>query len=684
MLSFLNSIVLPALLAVGIPLIIHFFNRRKAHKIKYSSIRFLKYLENQRIRQVRLYQILLIIIRMLFILFLILAFARPTLKSSLLESSAAARCTAVIIPDNSYSMKAYVNSNTFFDMASEQLKQVMLAFNANDLVFILQPTETGTNHRPVDLTQSPRLKISNDSPGFDGVFRSAHDIFSRYPNPNRELFVISDFRISHKAVHDSISSFFKDMPVRIYLLAPSTALDFNNVSIDTVIIKNQLFEVNRPVQIKIRLQNHNLNEAAETTVNLYNADVRVAMELAVIEAGSGEEIEMTFVPKASGLQLLQVEIADDDLLLDNYYYLNFPIKDKIEVLLVDDIPALPLKSALEVISTNTALNIQTTDFSRWQGLNFNDYDLLILSNPHSLGAETHNRLSSYLSAGKNIIVAPGAQTDIKEINAFGQAFCGQPLFLEFKSVTAEQSYFSLESITDINALFNPSAALQQPVSENAKIYKYFRTNPAAQHLLRLKNNDAFLTRFSTKEKNSHLFIFCTMFDFEWTDLPAKTYFIPFLYQMLHYTSSRQQGVNITVVNRDIPVVLSNLSLDANYEITRKGADPYPTIPEQTPQGLRFSFANLEQPGNYLLTSGPDVLYAFSVNLSSRELQRPYVDFSELSGEVIRINPSDKIAVQISGARRGQELWIFFLALALTMIALEMVIIKRIEGKEGRT
>ena len=65
MFSFLNSFILPALAAIAIPIIIHFFNRRKTKKIQFSSLRFLKMLENQRIRQVRLLQILLILIRTL-------------------------------------------------------------------------------------------------------------------------------------------------------------------------------------------------------------------------------------------------------------------------------------------------------------------------------------------------------------------------------------------------------------------------------------------------------------------------------------------------------------------------------------------------------------------------------------------------------------------------------------------
>ena len=78
--TFLNSVMLFALLAASIPIIIHLITRRKAKTILFSSLRFLKILENEQIKRLKIKQILLLIIRILIILFIILAFARPTLK----------------------------------------------------------------------------------------------------------------------------------------------------------------------------------------------------------------------------------------------------------------------------------------------------------------------------------------------------------------------------------------------------------------------------------------------------------------------------------------------------------------------------------------------------------------------------------------------------------------------------
>ena len=105
MLTFLNSAILFGLAAVAIPIIIHLFTRKKTKTIFFSSLKFLKELQKQKIRRLKIRQILLLILRTLLILILIFAFARPTLRSSGSSSlESGAQLTTVIILDNTLSM----------------------------------------------------------------------------------------------------------------------------------------------------------------------------------------------------------------------------------------------------------------------------------------------------------------------------------------------------------------------------------------------------------------------------------------------------------------------------------------------------------------------------------------------------------------------------------------------------
>lgn len=78
--NFLNSTILAGLVAAFAPLIIHLLNRQKVRTVQFSSLRFLRDLQKTKMRRLKLRQALLLIIRTLIVVFLVLAFARPTIK----------------------------------------------------------------------------------------------------------------------------------------------------------------------------------------------------------------------------------------------------------------------------------------------------------------------------------------------------------------------------------------------------------------------------------------------------------------------------------------------------------------------------------------------------------------------------------------------------------------------------
>lgn len=685
MLSFLNSIVLPVLMAAVIPLIIHFFNRRKTKKITFSSIRFLKLLENQRIKQVRLYQILLILIRALFIIFLVLAFSRPTLKDAVFGGSSSARTTAVIILDDSFSMQAYVKSDSRYNLACGYIKKVLSTFKAEDQIFILSPSMDYENIMPVNLNSAnfdflKKYPVTCKSPGFSYILKKADGLFNQYPNHNRELFILSDFQINRLALNDSISSYFKDQSIRSYLIDVTNQHTFNNIAIDTVIVQNRIFELNKPITLLARLQNYNLSESAETLVNLFLSDKRLAMEQASLPPGGIMDIQLSFIPKQAGQRLLHLELDDDDLTIDNFYYLNLNIPEKLNVLFVDDNPSFHLKTALNVLSTNTVFEIEQSDYSRWYGKNFKKYNLIVLSNPRLFTNETINRLSLFLDSGKNVFIIPGAALAPKQINNLFRPLIKSNIYLNYKQTSNPENYFAFSDISAKHPIFKPLFSAEGINAEPPKIFKYLKINPSAQTLLRLRNGDSFLSRFSPKNLSGDIYAFGSMLDLEWTDFPIKGLFIPALYRIFYIAGQNRKHSKSALVNESYSIFLPDLSLKDKYRAKRPGGDKYEIIPDQSKLGLRFLFNELTKPGHYLLYQNDKIIQSFPVNVSSKELKRPYVRFENISENVVNLNLDSDFIKQIKQARSGQELWYIFLSLAFLFLLLEILLIKKIEGK----
>src|SRR4030067_1564088 len=124
--TFLNPAVLFGLLAASIPILIHLFNLRKLKKIEFSTLAFLKELQKNKIRKVKLKQWILLALRVLIILLLVFAFARPTLEGVAIGgTTSAAKTTAVFILDDTFSMSVVAANGSYLNQAKESIQELI-------------------------------------------------------------------------------------------------------------------------------------------------------------------------------------------------------------------------------------------------------------------------------------------------------------------------------------------------------------------------------------------------------------------------------------------------------------------------------------------------------------------------------------------------------------------------------
>ena len=92
------------LLAVAIPIVVHLFNFRRYRKVYFSNVERLKDLMTEQRRRDTVRQWLVLAMRVLAIVFLVLAFAQPVIQSS--NDALRTGSTAVsLYVDNSFSME---------------------------------------------------------------------------------------------------------------------------------------------------------------------------------------------------------------------------------------------------------------------------------------------------------------------------------------------------------------------------------------------------------------------------------------------------------------------------------------------------------------------------------------------------------------------------------------------------
>ena len=404
MFTFINTSVLTLLFAILIPLLIHLFNKKRKKKIKFSSIRFLQILEKQRLKRLKLYEYLLILLRTLIILILIFAFARPTLMNKSFLSNRGARTTSVIIVDSGINMRGYDELGNRFKRSGDRLKTLLNSFNPEDQVFVIRTT------KPKNILTNPLPSIGTNASFIPGQWESslaeAKKLFADNPNFNRELFILSDFQFQDKNFLEFIKS-FRDLRV-FFLKIGSTPII--NIGIDTVEIKNQIFELNKPVNIDVHLRSTGPLKTDPVEVHLFVNNQRVSHNRTSLNKSEKTVIPLTFQPKESGLINCYIEISDDDLLSDNRYYFSIRIPAEIRTLFVDDDPSIFLKAAFSSLSEKTNIRTVREKYSSWARQNFQQFDIIFMSDFSRLSKPIISRLKEYLDTGRSIILMPGLKT----------------------------------------------------------------------------------------------------------------------------------------------------------------------------------------------------------------------------------------------------------------------------------
>ena len=118
--NFLFPSFLWGLLAVSVPIAIHFFNFRRTKRVYFTNVAFLKAVETQTSSFRKIKHWLILAARVLAVACLVLAFAQPFLPGKNKLGISRQGVTSLYL-DNSYSMQNEENNKRYLDIATGRL-----------------------------------------------------------------------------------------------------------------------------------------------------------------------------------------------------------------------------------------------------------------------------------------------------------------------------------------------------------------------------------------------------------------------------------------------------------------------------------------------------------------------------------------------------------------------------------
>ncbi|MEM8897317.1 MAG: BatA domain-containing protein [Bacteroidota bacterium] len=683
---FLNPAALWGLLAIAIPIILHFFNLQRPQTILFSNISFVKEVKKTVSRRLKLRQLLLLLSRILLIACLVITFARPVIVKEDSENLSDNRSVAILV-DNSYSMEAGNEKGPYFQQALNMSRNIINAYDRQDEFLIMTTSDPKLNFNfDEQETVQEELKsfaVKQNTLSLPEVSAITDEIFSRSSNPNRQLYVISDFQQSTLFSDSSLSVSWNDSLTQVKLLPIATRKP-SNVYIDQHQIRSQIIEKGKPVELFMKLVNDGEAPRKDLYINVVVNGKVSARDNINLDAGGVWENTLTLTPSESGWLSGYIEIDDYPITFDNKRYFSFYVPEQEDILVIEEERA----ASIRILYENLFDQFNPTFVSSRQigSVDLNTYKSVILVGMSNLSSGFTERLISFLEQGGSMMFIPGSGMNLTSVNnLFEELSIGS--FGRLKSISdgQETEFVDLEHPI-FEGVFTEEDSRQFDGPLIYQFYPFKSLKGSIQtKIMGLNRLEPIL--LEARANNGLCFIFTTFPEKAWTDLSVKTIFAPIVFRATQLMNQSQLvQSNQLIGNYQPKIVQTTLRENISLQL-EDDPESSPIIVEQYIQknGTLLNFDQLElMEGNYLLEQGDILLEKIAFNISDEESRMEYVNANELEEvvstqsdqnvEVVAANPSE-IGTTISQEKEGIPLWRYFIWGAVAFLLIEGLLAK---------
>lgn len=686
--------MLAGLLAISIPIVIHLLNLNKVRKVEFSTLRFLKDLQKTKMKRIRLRQLLLLALRILAIAFLVLAFANPVLRS--FSGSYSGKSSSVIIMDNSPSMSAMENKP--FENAKNAALGIINSLDADDEVFVVLSSDLGNASSvllPGSLSDC-RMKIDSAKIAFktfsaaEGL-TNARLLFEGSSYPVKDLFIITDLQQSgfiragsSASIEEQFSAYVIDAGIP----------DLNNIAIDSGRIISGTPSEGMKSSVLFNLGNYGVYSKKDLKIDL-TLEGRQESEI-FTTAGSFETlpVELDFRPQKTGhsrgtIRLSATDRSDDQIIQDNQFYFAATVPPPINIGLLGSETEY-VKLALESVS-NSGSGTPKYNISNVTGPG-SGVDVLIVSGKNSFDDAESESIREFMKSGGGVLLFPGENINTEEIN--NRLFAGEGgirfggiVNTESGSAEFSRANFSHPVISGVFRNKSLEKGTDAGNIEAPDIRSYFRlmTIEGGKNIISLANGDPFIAE--TDFGKGRAIIFAVPPGVSGSDFPLKSLFVPLVTRSADYLAGVVQADAEKYVGDNNVIEVPGLSgvrlvenpegkldtLDLSFGSSGKSFFVYP-----------YSSGS-SMPGHYTAmdSSGNTSIFTLNTNPAESNLSRiepgKAADYLRERGvRNVYTAEWNETAELLKDSAIGSQLWMYFLILAMLMLAAETFLARRLE------
>ncbi len=687
--TFLNPAILFGLAAATIPVIIHLLNLRKLKKIDFSTLIFLKELQKNKIRRVKLKQWLLLALRVLIILLIVTAFARPTLEGiSIGGTTSAAKTTALFILDDSFSMSVVDQNGSYINQAKQTIKELLNNLEEGDeagLILVSGDTEgeipVTTNIISV-VEKLKNINVSNASGTINSALIEASNLILESKNFNKEIYLLSDFQKDRIAIKQNLTDLSQVLNEQVKLYSFNySGKEVYNIGISKLKVITKIFEINKPISFEATVTNYSDQTVNNIVVSLFIGGKRSAQKSIDLVLNEAKIVQLEGTTNENGFIDVIVQIEDDEVSVDNKRFSSIFIPEKISVLLLydkfNDIRFV--KHALQSAADTGNLELYERPLNKLSTIKLNNYDAVIIIGSKDI--DRSDDLRKYLADGGGLIIFPSSKPELigfREILASLKLPQAKDLIFNSEQINKTVDFEKVDY--DHPLLQNIFRDEQKKEIESPIIQNYYKISSMGKgiSIITLLDGSSFLSEYDFGR--GKIFVFNVSPVLEWSDFPIKSIFAPLIYKSVIYLSAEDRSEAEYIAGEQLNINISRRTLPVIKVVRPDRSEDLINLNGNDSDFLNYSKTYLS--GNYTIYSGVDLLETISVNTDQLESNVKYISDDEFEdylkdinfkGSHIKITKGEDPATLILQARFGSELWRYFLIAAFMLALIEMTI-----------
>jgi Aerotolerance regulator N-terminal/von Willebrand factor type A domain len=692
--QFLNPWFLLGTLAVVAPILVHLIRKDDSRKIPFSSLMFVTRLPKKSLRRQSLRHLLLLLLRIAALLLLALAFARPFLVSKVATPlHSGSDKSFVIVIDNSFSMQF----GSRFEKAKGRALQILDGLASADTVQLVTYSDTTSvlNNLQTD-RQTLRALVGNLQPSHRktnhlGGLKFAQQLLASAPNDRLEIHWISDFQQTGWTESAEETTLMEHVTIQPFDVAEDGG---GNLGVNQLRLSQVVENDTQLTRASVQVVSFGMKTPTSTKVVLELNGKKLQEQDLALGQDDSKLVEFNAFSLPPGPSKGEIKLeSSDGLAADNVCHFTLNSLRKLRLLLLHEKAQDSFYIAKALSATkDSPFQVEMQDISQGDALDLTKFSGIVVSNASRVPAKLAGPITEFVRGGGGLIIALGNRARNNNLNEALEKVLPASLGKPGPGASGKSHFIGeVQKQHPVFEGFQPvhhSYLMTTPFSAVVQA----KPQPSSTVLASLEDGTPLLIEQTFGKGRSLLFT--SSLNMDWNDLPLKSVFLPFLHQLVKYSTHYDEEQSAYAVGEVVPLsrlnpmlgkALNRLSgtvgaFSQSWQVTTPAGKKADLADADL---LKSPFFQLEEPGFYL-SRVHNFDNAVAVNVAAAESDLRRVASDRILASLRKVGRTNATAAPVPAAtldqreawESKQRVWWYLLLLALAVLLVESFLSNR--------